>query len=299
MQESINIISCPKCKQDVLHKEDKYICGTCGMQYNIEGGITNFVFRELPDELKAEIKWYGPDPNVKLIFNRSNTKAHSYAHALARNKILHMLRKYSAGANSKVLCIAVGDGCELPYIKPITSAIYGIDISLVALQRSVEKYNIKGYLSEAKYLPFKTNSFDFIIVSAFIHHFASHDEAGDYFKEFKRVLKQKGIIMIVEPNLFYPLNLILYPIRKIVEKIFPGGWGGVEHEKPVTPFYLMRTLKSEGFVNIEWEATTFTHNRMPEIISKIIDKYFDLLRGSVFKYFGWWMIFTAQKGIIT
>jgi SAM-dependent methyltransferase len=283
---------CPKCKADLTVRNEIYCCDNCNRSYKKDGSIINFLTRELPDEFKKEIEWYSP--NEQIVFNTYGSKSHELAHILARNKIKNTLLKLGAGNDSNVLCIAVGSGEEIPYIMNITKNIYGIDISKDILEETTLKYNIKAYQAEADALPFKSGVFDFVIVSAFIHHIAYLKNGEQYFSEFNRVLKLGGAIIVIEPNLFYPLNIFILPARILLEKICPGSWGGVDSEFPLTPFYLLSSIK-KYFTNVSWNGCTFTHNRIPFFINKFIERTIDKLRESPLKIFSWWIIYCAKK----
>lgn len=293
LKDAQGILACPRCKKNVIVKDELFECSYCGVVYKKdENNIFNFITRSLSSELQEELKWYEPKKDIMFA---SNSRGHFYAHNLARKSINSILTKLGANRNSKVLCIAVGDGMEIPLIKPITEDIIGIDIASVGLKMCISNHGIHCLLAEAQLLPFKNNSFDFIIVSAFVHHFFNSEERDEYFNEFRRIIKEKGWLIIIEPNMFYPLNAILYPARIFLEKLKPGAWGGVKHEKPVSPSELKRVLIKNGFIVDNWEATTFVHNRFPLRLCKTFERTVDRLRKTILKWFGWWFVMYAQK----
>lgn len=54
---------------------------------------------------------------------------------------------------------------------------------------------------ESKTLPFENESVDYILIIAVLHHVSS-DEISSYMKEFQRILKPNGTIIVMEPCLF-------------------------------------------------------------------------------------------------
>ena len=80
--------------------------------------------------------------------------------------------------------------------------VAGVDISRKSIE-FLNKYSkknnlrIKGVVGDIENLPFKSNSFDYCFCFGTLHHFMDFRNA---LKELRRVLKNEGKIMALEPN---------------------------------------------------------------------------------------------------
>lgn len=139
---------------------------------------------------------------------------------------------------------------------------FGLDISVKALQRNKESFFTLDIKSphgssynffiggNAKCMPIKATSFDFIVCSASFHHFSNKKSA---IKEFRRVLKPNGKIIIVEPNrknIFYRFKRFVtswteffsgneeYFQREELEKIFSRDFH-IEQSQYISNFFIL------------------------------------------------------------
>ena len=100
----------------------------------------------------------------------------------------------------KVLEIGVGTGKNLPYYDYSKVDLTAIDISpgmLWYAENLAEKnnYRVKLKLASAKKLPFKDNTFDYIVCTFVL---CSVPDPVEALKEMKRVLKKYGKIILLE-----------------------------------------------------------------------------------------------------
>ena len=94
---------------------------------------------------------------------------------------------------SKVLEIGCSDGVNLDALKSLEfENIYGVDISIELLAKNSGH---KCVCSDIFRLGIKENSFDEIYCKGVLHHL----DIGGVFVELKRILRQGGVIHIVEP----------------------------------------------------------------------------------------------------
>ena len=125
----------------------------------------------------------------------------------------------------KVLEICIGTGTNSIIISENrqNAEIVGIDLSENMLSIAKEKIdkkgisNVKTILMDATNMKFDTNSFDVILISLVIHE-VDNKIRNKIIKEAKRVLKNKGKIIIIEWD--KPKKLIqklLFIIIKILE----------------------------------------------------------------------------------
>src|SRR3989344_2361379 len=103
-----------------------------------------------------------------------------------------------------------------------------------------EKLDIKLLKAFAQKLPFKKQSFDYVVSSFAIHHIPSHLK-NQAFYEMHRVLRSGGTILIIDIG--KPKNLpakIAGTALSFFEAVGPNLWG-----------YIPKALKEVGFDNVK------------------------------------------------
>jgi ubiquinone/menaquinone biosynthesis C-methylase UbiE len=97
----------------------------------------------------------------------------------------------------------------------------GTDISLQAMKenRSMDCYTV----SNLEYIPFKSGTFDVIVSAWVVEHMK---EPPKIFKEFHRVLKRGGSLIIVTNSLFHPMMFLSFILPErlrdaIKKRLFP------------------------------------------------------------------------------
>lgn len=93
----------------------------------------------------------------------------------------------------RILDIGCGWGRELIRLK---NAV-GIDICLPFIKTARKYVKNNVILADAHYLPFKENSFDFVVVSEVMEHVKNHIKV---LKEIRRALKIRGKLLLQTPN---------------------------------------------------------------------------------------------------
>jgi hypothetical protein len=105
-------------------------------------------------------------------------------------------------------------------------------------------------------------------------------------------LKPGGILAILDFSVFYPLNAITRPLKKILR----NPYGEIEEEAPFRPKLMINSIKHVGFKNVKNFGGTFSHSffyiRMAKVIHFLTKR---LLDHSPFKNFAWTEIYWAQK----
>ena len=147
--------------------------------------------KALPNEITGEVEVFD-----KIVFNK-------YIRKKELKIIINLLKK---NKSSNILEIGCGAGWLSNYINNYTGLkTISFDIS-EKLVRTASKLNpINEYfIGDGHYLPIKSNSVDFIIGIAILHHL-NHKKV---ILECKRILKKDGIIIFVEPNSKDPLMAI-------------------------------------------------------------------------------------------
>ena len=133
--------------------------------------------------------------------------------------------------------------------------------------------------------------FDLIASPLFFHHLL---KVGfePFLKEFYRVLKTGGGLVIVEPSVWYPLNILTRPMKQILG----NPCGEVEDEDPFRPGLMIKALRQSGFKNIRTRAATFSHCSFFIPLAKFVNQFTKpFFNVWPFKYFGWIVIYWAEK----
>jgi ubiquinone/menaquinone biosynthesis C-methylase UbiE len=237
----------------------------------------------LTDALREKQDWYLQENSAHPPPDR-----HHYAHRRARSAIAWALRQLGYTKDSLILSVGTGTGVEIEYIESTSQQIFGVDLSLSALKQFREMHPYPVFQANARELPFRDDSFDGLIVSETLHHIAGYDDLIPYLREFRRVLAKEGWLIAVEPNSWYPVQWLLGPINKVMQRVRPGWRGLVPHERPLSPHFLVRQFKRAGFTGSTYFSTTFVHNRFPLRLSQLISRWEDNFRfGYPLKLLGW------------
>jgi len=138
----------------------------------------------------------------------------------------------------------------------------GIDLSLDMLKIARKKCPNCGFvLADAENMPFKTSSFDAIILSLVYRHLYSR---GQFLKEAQRVLKPEGRLVILDINRFWLTPLLVFfmkfPIKPLGLILFGRDkWEFFIHslENSLSEEELKRELESNGFKVIKAQKRLF------------------------------------------
>lgn len=189
----------------------------------------------------------------------------------------------------KILEVGCGDGFYLHLISNLKIPklnLTGEDVDQNALNSA--KRNLKGknikliHADLMKGLPFKSNSFDKVIMSEVAEHLPD-DVKG--FREVKRVLKKRGVLVVTVPNANYPL--FWDPVNWVLERLFnthikEGFWAGIwnQHLRLYRPEEIAKVVKKAGFKLIKSESMTFwcipfNHNLMNFMARRLYDGNLD------------------------
>jgi SAM-dependent methyltransferase len=301
-----DIAACPKCHGPLAEADvETLVCAACSVRFPVRDGIPCMEIDHRSAALSREVEWYEGEPSdAPEEHGRSSTtppprfsEGHYLAHDKARRDISRALRENGVTESSLVLSVATGDGIEIPLIEAVSTSIVGIDIALIALRRFREKFPYPVFQGNVRSLPFRTGVFDACVVSGLLHHLVGHDELTPYLVEFCRVLRPGGLLVVVEPNSLYPVQLILGPINRVVQRYRPGWRGLVAHEQPISPRFMAGRLKRAGFQDVAYVGTTFLHNRMPAGVARMVDSMENGIRmRRPFRLFAWFVLMTARKG---
>jgi SAM-dependent methyltransferase len=116
------------------------------------------------------------------------TSANSFSWIVKGNMTMRF-----AGNARKILDVGCGWGRELTRLKDAV----GVDICLPFLKTTRNYTRNPVILADAHFLPFRADSFDFVVISEVIEHVAHPTKV---INELRRVLKQKGRLLLQTPN---------------------------------------------------------------------------------------------------
>lgn len=207
-----------------------------------------------------------------------------------KKQMVEVLRKFRAVVpGERVLIAPCGRGEDVEYVEDLSVRITGIDVSLTAVGQCPDTVNRTA--GDVFSMPFIAESFDIVVAPLFFHHY----DRGSFdriLREFRRVLKPGGSVVILEPSLFYPFNLITRPIKKL----FANPFGEVPGEGPISPFALIRALRSCGYDRIRLQAATYSHCSFYTPLSLAVNYVTRwLLNCFPLKYCGWLVVFYAER----
>lgn len=199
------------------------------------------------------------------------------------------LNKNKSHIFQRGLVAPCGTNADQDILDGMAEKFYGIDISEKALKLCPK--NIVTKKGDILNNGYKSQYFDFIASFLFFHH-VHQVGFGSFLKEFNRILKPGGVLVILEPSVFYPFGWLTWLGRII----FGNVSGLVPHERPILPGALDLALKKNGFEIKEFESISFSHNRIPVLFQKLINKTPRFLRRTPpFSKMGWICLWICQK----
>ena len=291
------VSACPACG-GALAREGKgaLACGDCRMRFPIRFGIPCMEIDKRTDALSREVEWYGEGREGVGTGEVRHGEGFHLAHQKARRAVGDALLALGASHDWTILSLATGNGVEIPLIEKVSVRIAGVDLSLVALQEFRTKFPYPVFQGNVRRLPFRDMAFDACVASGLLHHIVGYDDLTPYLSEFRRVLRIGGSLVAVEPNSLYPLQWVLGPVNRLVQRIRPGWRGLVPHERPVSPWFLTGRMRDAGFGNVRYVGATFLHNRMPLIVGKMVDAFENGARTRPFvRALAWWTLVTGRR----
>jgi len=115
----------------------------------------------------------------------------------------------------KVLDVCCGTGDQAFHYNRIGIEAAGIDLDpkmIKVAEKRKEKYNLSNIsfqVSDAKELPFKDASFDFVSISFGLHEI-EREERDKIISEMKRVVKKEGFLIFIDFQVPLPKNTYSY-----------------------------------------------------------------------------------------
>ncbi|MDO8655697.1 MAG: class I SAM-dependent methyltransferase [Nanoarchaeota archaeon] len=151
-----------------------------------------------------------------------NKWASSYDHSLFQfwMKKFHVpiLRELKNKKGISVLDISCGTGQLLHSLHQQSDGnihLIGVDISKDMLRAARTKLprSVTLYHADVHHLPFKDNTFDYVLSTEAFHHYYDQEKA---LQEMKRVAKKNGNVIVADVRFFFPF------IHWLFQKLEPG-----------------------------------------------------------------------------
>ncbi len=102
-----------------------------------------------------------------------------------------------------ILDAGCGDGQYIDEFKNYSDSIYGVDIEEERVAKARKMTSIEVFLCDLSQLPFEDDLFDLIFCNEVLEY---TDDEIEVLREFHRVLKDDGLLVIYVPNRLFPLE---------------------------------------------------------------------------------------------
>lgn len=147
------------------------------------------------------------------------------------------------------------------------------------------------HLGTATDLPFEDASVDVVHFRLVLHHIIYQCPLEPVFREAARVLAPGGIVVLVEPNVFHPVNALLLASIKL--KLSRAIAGTVD-DIPLSPRAMLRLLRDQG-LSPRLHGVEYGWRRLPVPVQKALGGFEILGTGSVGGYLSHTFMATGRK----
>lgn len=247
-------------------------------------------------KLEEEKRWYFTRQMPRTLLAKIlhhplilNPKRLELSYNYAKNGMSRVLDHHLQGRCVEKLLIApCGTGIDYPYVAKFAEQVYGIDISDAAVSTCPSEMQVTvGDILTSGYAD---GTFDIIVSPLFFHHLHKVGFAA-FLTEFMRILKNDGLLVILEPSLWYPLNIFTRPLKAL-----NNPFQEVDDEAPLRPGQMINALKCAGFESVSQQAATYTHSALPLFLSRTIHYVTKpLFRVNYINSCAWMITFSAKK----
>lgn len=253
----------------------------------------------MKQNIENEKAWYKNNPWInrnhflmKWPFRHTTRHAHAYKYARmnVRKTIQQYLNKCFVNKKFKNILVApCGTNADQDILYDLTDDFYGIDISYEAIKECPKYVNVK----EADILNsgYENDSFDCIASFLFFHHLHKIGFTP-FLKEFYRILKKDGVLVLFEPSCFFPFSWLI----RLGRKIFGNISGLVPDESPLAPTKLSSFIVNAGFTIERFQSVSFSHNIIPlplQYILNVVTR--PLQKVYPFNATGWMCVWICKK----
>lgn len=205
-------LACPRCHASVVVRDSRIRCSKsgCGFEGSITGGVPIMrtqLDRSFFDDKHAVMEHGSSEPGVRRC---------CYAE---QAEVIEAL------IPGKAVVVDVGCGPALPYRRPGSSFLIGVDMSYDSLRANAE-VDLPVYASAGD-LPLADGLVDAIVSLYAIHHFGGADRRENEarvargFAEFRRVLKPGASLLVFELSPWWPVWQLQRTTWNLVRKLIP------------------------------------------------------------------------------
>ena len=185
--------------------EGRLLCNSCDRTYSISDGIPKLVIEDcFKFSNKLQRMFYNIYAPLYDKVERRSAELLGFREEDLRNTVVSAMEIESGDT---VLEVCIGTGSNIPYYRKYTDGpVVGIDISeemLKVCSDKVKKYKwrkVELVQGCAEYLPFKSNSFDRVLIGGAISYFSDPkralEEAGRVAKPLAKVVVYEQITLL-------------------------------------------------------------------------------------------------------
>lgn len=251
-------------------------------------------------KLEKEKRWYlsrqAPRTLLAKVLHHPlilNSERLELSYHYAKNGMSRVLDQHLRGRCVEKLLIApCGTGIDYPYVAKFAEQVYGIDISDTAVTSCPP--DMKVTVGDILTSGYADGTFDIIVSPLFFHHLHNVGFTA-FLMEFHRILKNDGLLVILEPSLWYPLNIFTRPLKAL-----NNPYQEVDDEAPLRPGQMINSLKRAGFESVSQQAATYTHSALPLFLSRTIHCLTKpLLTVHYINSCAWMITFSAKKSTLS
>jgi len=137
---------------------------------------------------------------------------------LLRGIRLYALKFSGMRAGNRVLDVCCGTGDQVYYYARAGMTATGIDLDPNMLKlaekdkRRQTLNSVSFQLADARSLPFKANTFDYVFISFALHE-KERDARDKVISEMKRVVRREGALMFIDFQVPLPKNLLSWLVK--------------------------------------------------------------------------------------
>jgi SAM-dependent methyltransferase len=139
------------------------------------------------------------------VYHASNVHRYYYSDHLWKTEVKVLLKYHAAFAGKDVLDVGVGTGRTTIYLAPLAGRYEGMDYSPVMVERAAAASpGAKIRLADMRNLSdYGSKGFDFVFATNNVIDAVSHADRLQTLSEFRRVLREGGILVFSSHNLKY------------------------------------------------------------------------------------------------